>query len=1573
MARKPVGTAYAEIDLDSTKIERGLKRTHDALISGSIKVEDSYKSLGIKSDQVYNMMRANAVAAVDFIKNKTISSTEEIKRAQEAAANKIKQINEQQYGHQATLIEGLKKNWIAASAAIVAAWYAVNKVVGAISGVVLAAARYETLGIVMRVVGNNAGYTGEQMEDLAKALEKTGISMSGSRQALTRMAQAQLDLTKATQLGRVAQDAAVIGNINSTEAFQRLVYGIQSAQVEMLRTIGINVSFENSYQKVAKETGRVATSFSESEKAAIRMNAVLKAGEGIAGTYEAAMETAGKQLLSLERHFENLKVLIGLAFTPALAEIVETITWAITGLNKELSGDSKKAIEEWGVRFRVTLIDIEIAFLNLAVVIETTKRSLKILLMLVQPDAFGGLVTELMKIKEYSNYIEKIEKNILELTKKQLALEESLTDAGKARAKAAADELEKKRLAASAAARAAGAVAEVDEKAAKKRAKEIEDFIKGQTDLEQKLRDIEVGQIEDSEKKEIMASQEKYKDLYALAFKFGINMNRILELQTKEEDAIRKKYGDKRLKDEEKLEADSAAISNKNSEDFYASLDIYYENLRKQKAEEDAAYEKYKQDQIYKAADLANFYAEIAGYEDEFRKNVFDWIDKEAKRRAELYEDEVAAAKWARDEKLKFDAKVSEQKLGNIAEGMGASADAFEQLSRLYSEDSNERKRLHEVAMVFAVAEKAALTAQAIVTAVNAIATQGMGDPYTAFVRIAMMAAMMASLLASAGIAFGGGGGASAPPEKPASTVLGAAPGTGSESIAKMWELLQDTYKMEYRELHGIYETMQELNSNITGLVKNIIQGGGKFDASTFVISEGKVKGFAQSFFEKYFHDFGFIGGPLSSLFIKGLTGILNKITFGVSGWITDMLGNIVGKIFGGETKTSVVAAGIEIGKITVKDLIEGMGVGARQYAKIKTTTEGGWFSSDKTSYSMMYKALDEDVVAMLTKVYKNISETLVELAKGLGTSVEDAMNYLFPMIRINLKGKSAEQIDKILSEYFSNIGDKAAEVLFEVYKGYQKVGEGFLETAMRLVIDKEVILDTLKMTNQSFSAIDTEIIGTRTVINEEWKRWKEMTAKERKEAFPEGKPEKFITETFVEGIDTATMKTVAFSEALIEMAGGIDKLREYAENYYDAFFTDAEKQIRLQGQLTEAFTDMNLVLPDAREGYRALLEGLDLTTESGQEAYVTLLNLAGWADAYYNYLEEAAEEAAEAAERRLREQQSLISYWVSITQENLSEAQTALRSAFEAEKNILTETAQVIISDLKSNLDKLRSARDRMQIEDESFARSQYYAAKATLAAILQQARMGDLSGVKDIDKTLDVLTGSSIGLFSSFVDYQRDYWKTYQSISELEHLTEHQLTAEEKFYEDQIAALDSQMNALLNINTSVLSIAEAIERLSIAMGAATAATAAAEKIKKVTGEIYYGQYMGTGGFESYEAYAAEIKRKLEGNIPFVDPGAAEKFMIDHPELFAAGGSFGGGWRVVGEQGPELEYTGPSNIFSNQKSKALVDNVILISEVRKLREEMKQGNFQIAKNTGKMAKINDRWDSDGLPSTRSI
>ena len=72
----------------------------------------------------------------------------------------------------------------------------------------------------------------------------------------------------------------------------------------------------------------------------------------------------------------------------------------------------------------------------------------------------------------------------------------------------------------------------------------------------------------------------------------------------------------------------------------------------------------------------------------------------------------------------------------------------------------------------------------------------------------------------------------------------------------------------------------------------------------------------------------------------------------------------------------------------------------------------------------------------------------------------------------------------------------------------------------------------------------------------------------------------------------------------------------------------------------------------------------------------------------------------------------------------------------------------------------------------------------------------------------------------------------------------------------------------------------------------------------------------------------------------------------------FASGGFHDGGWRMVGENGPELEKTGSSKIYSNQQSKSLVDNSELVAEVKALREEIRAGQAVIANNTKATTKI---------------
>lgn len=261
-------------------------------------------------------------------------------------------------------------NALANSAKVLASAFAALKIVQYAQEAAMLSARYETLGVSMNVLARNSGYTAKAVEDTAKALQQTGISMIESRQQVMRLIQANIDLGQATKLARIAQDAAVIGNINSSEAFSRLVFGIQSAQTEVLRNIGINVSMENSYKSMAKQLGVNQDQLSQSQKTQAILNSVMDEGARISGTYEAAMGTAGKQINSTERYVENLKVKLGGLFDDTTKTSVSAYTDLLKELDRQVDSMSASGeLKDWAHRIAIEfagLADITRVFIGQA-------------------------------------------------------------------------------------------------------------------------------------------------------------------------------------------------------------------------------------------------------------------------------------------------------------------------------------------------------------------------------------------------------------------------------------------------------------------------------------------------------------------------------------------------------------------------------------------------------------------------------------------------------------------------------------------------------------------------------------------------------------------------------------------------------------------------------------------------------------------------------------------------------------------------------------------------------------------------------------------------------------------------------------------------------------------------------------------------------------------------------------------------------------------------------------------------------------------------------------------------------
>jgi len=588
-------------------------------------------------------------------------------------------------------------------------------------------------------------------------------------------------------------------------------------------------------------------------------------------------------------------------------------------------------------------------------------------------------------------------------------------------------------------------------------------------------------------------------------------------------------------------------------------------------------------------------------------------------------------AAWIANETKKLDKTIFEGKMSNVEKVVSGFGKMLDAAMTAYDKESSEYKRLSEWKKGVLIAEQAieiaknaqivasnlglitSNTGVAISNAGAAVTGASIGVGPTGFATAAAMIALMASVFAMYGIANGSGStSVSVPTSLPASTVLGAEAGTGSESISKSYELLQDTYDMQYRELADLNSSMSELNSNITGLITSIVKtglSGSTFDASSII---GNAE---QTWLDAADSTIGRIfTGHLITDAIFGENSQIGNFLTKISDTLTNLFGSTLGAIFGGDIEntanaTHVWASGGKVGELTNKSN-PSQSV-AQAYNVSWYNESGGYFGSDNNWSSVSpNQPLDTQTQELFTKVFKGMSKTLVALSKSFGTDLDTALNYAFDVIDIDITGKTTDEINKAFSEAFSNAADTAAQTLFGIYSNYQKVGEGLYETAVRLAIDKEVILDTLEMTRQSFAGTTPEII--------------------------------------------------AFSESLISMAGDLDTLRSAAETYYDKFFNDSEKQTRLQGQLSASFTAMNLVLPATRAEYRAMVESLNLYNEADQEHYITMMNLAESADQYYTALGDVLDAQNDLTESLKNQQQTIKQWLIDIAMSNLAPAVSA-------------------------------------------------------------------------------------------------------------------------------------------------------------------------------------------------------------------------------------------------------------------------------------------------------------------------
>lgn len=371
-----------------------------------------------------------------------------------------------------------------------------------------------------------------------------------------------------------------------------------------------------------------------------------------------------------------------------------------------------------------------------------------------------------------------------------------------------------------------------------------------------------------------------------------------------------------------------------------------------------------------------------------------------------------------------------------------------------------------------------------------------------------------------------------------------------------------------------------------------------------------------------------------------------------------------------------------------------------------------------------------------------------------------------------------------------------------------------------------------------------------------------------------------------------------------------------------------------------------------------------------------------------------------------------------------------ALQRAVDAErKGVAKHIADIAqsVSKLKDLSGSLRSALSRMQISGNEGA--DRAAAQAQISAALAIAKAsGKLPEAESLRRALDVVAQPSEELFGSFTDYMRDFARTAADINSLDGLTQNQLGIEDqalRLAELQMSALDgilstaqAELDAIRGVDNSIQSLAGALQGFASAKAAVVAAApnivannhspaplppplvsaatipligstaAPANSGVTVLGGPGNPKFSGrdivaflTSGVTPEQGLAKTIETGVSAQ-QIVSAFAGQqgytmgniRNFIESKGLipgFADGGLHGGGLRIVGERGPELEFTGPSRIVSNPESRKLLDLAEVVLELKALRIEMaaiKANTGSTATNTQKTSDLLDNVSAGGGP-----
>ena len=636
-------------------------------------------------------------------------------------------------------------------------------------------------------------------------------------------------------------------------------------------------------------------------------------------------------------------------------------------------------------------------------------------------------------------------------------------------------------------------------------------------------------------------------------------------------------------------------------------------------------------------------------------------------------------------------------------------------------------------------------------------------------------------------------------------------------------------------------------------------------------------------------------GGLSSGLSAVGSA--LGGITSGLSGFAT-ALGAIalpvaaLGAVFSFfKTKTKLLDSGLRV-------TVDGMDALVESFKRVEKSRFWGLSKSRRTTY----READADIADPIGRAIRDMETGIIDAADVLGIGSDAFADFAY-QLKLSTKGMSDDEALQALQDKLAEMGDAFAGMVPGL-ADLQKEGEGAMDAITRLSKSLTTVNGMADTLGLAFRAVG------------------------------------------LAGADMASQLADAF--------GGLDALSSATDAYYQAFYSEAERNATAIRQATSALEALGGAMPRTRDEYRAMVAGLDLTTEAGRKLFAALVGMSGVMDQVLPKIASFSAAAAaladtaqtglaamlDAVQSAQTEATGAANGWRDVAKglrdfiADLRGAASEIVTPLQALAYNQTRFADTLARALGGNREaagNLTGAADALLVSVADTART---GAEAAIAQARVLADLGRAAGVADTTAvgldTVAGLLGEQIGILGEI----RDYLTAGGDAAGLQALLD-RLTASQAGLGAVVAG--SLGAALAEVHLPLEAPITALNGTLAALVAqlqADAAERAAERTPAAAQNAANNatppaQVPATTPTENPGPTLNDLAQTMGGghgsDIPLSSVSGLLGGLLGNVRAFAKGGDHSGGLRIVGENGPELEATGASRIWNADQTRQIM------------------------------------------------